>query len=200
MDERAQAILDYWFGDLNDDYDPGTRGAIWWKKDPDVDAEIRERFGDDFERAVAGELDGWADEPRSCLALVILLDQFSRNLFRDDPRAWANDAEARAVALAAIDRGHDRALKMVERQFLYMPLMHSEDVDEVRRHCELADACVAAIPDDRMHGAFEGWTNFARQHLAIVERFGRYPHRNAVLGRTSTDEERAFLQEPGSSF
>lgn len=200
MDERAQAVLDYWFGELTDDHDPGTRGSIWWRKDPAVDAEIRERFGADFDRAVAGELDGWASEPRTCLALVILLDQFSRNLFRDDPRAWANDPKAQAITEAAIDRGLDRALAVVERQFLYMPLMHAEDVERVRRHCDLADACVAEVPEERKHAAFEGWIKAARQHLAIVERFGRYPHRNAVLGRTSTNEELAFLKEPGSSF
>jgi len=200
MNERAEEILSYWFGELKDDYDPGGKGSLWWKKDAAIDAEIRERFGADFERAVAGELDAWEDEPRTCLALVILLDQFSRNLHRDDARAWEQDEKAQAIVDRAIEQGHDRQLKIVERQFLYMPLMHAEDAAQVRRHCELCDACLEQVPQDRMNPAFEGWKKFADQHLAIVERFGRYPHRNEVIGRTTTEEEAAFLTQPGSSF
>ena len=199
MTERSEAILSFWFGELKDDYDLGPKVATWWKKDPSFDVAVKEAFGADLDRAIAGELDPWMAAPRSSLALVIVLDQFSRNVFRDSPRAWAQDAKALQVTLDALDRGHPAALRVVERQFLYMPLLHAEDAEHTARCCALMRDALASVPEPRRE-AFDGWASSAERHHEIVTRFGRYPHRNAVLARTSTPEEVAFLKEPNSSF
>ena len=197
--QRVEPILSYWFGSLADDYDVGANAALWWKKDEQVDEHIRATFGADVDKAINGDYDDWQDAPRACLALVILLDQFSRNIFRGSPRAWEQDPQALDVALRAIDRGLDHDLRMVERQFLTMPLMHAEDVGLHRRLGLLIDEALAEIPVDRRE-PFLPWKDAAAKHAAIVERFGRYPHRNAVIGRASSAEELAFLEQPGSSF
>ena len=188
MMATPQQILDFWFGA------PGTPGhgefrEVWFKQNPEFDAEIRRRFLHAYEQAAAGACDGWCESPEGCLALVLLLDQVPRNLFRGDPRAWATDPKARAVARQALERGHDRDLSPHGRAFLYMPFMHSEDPADQRRSLALFEAL--GLP-----ASLEA----ARRHLEIVERFGRFPHRNAVLGRATTPEEAAFLQEPNSSF
>jgi uncharacterized protein (DUF924 family) len=197
-DPRADEILAFWFGGS-----PADRRR-WFGKDAAFDAEIRAKFAADVERAAAGELAAWANDPRGALALVILLDQFPRNLHRGSPAAFAHDATALAVARAAMTLGHDAALPPVERAFLYMPLMHAED-REVQRDCaaafhRLADDAAAAGASADDTGYLRMAADYADQHAAIVERFGRFPHRNAVLGRASTAEELAFLTEPGSSF
>ena len=175
------AILDLWFS-------PRARER-WFAKDEAFDREIAGRFGDAWRRVAGGDLDGWPRSADGVLALVILLDQFPRNMFRDDARAFATDEAARAFAAEALAHGIHAELTPEEQRFLYMPFMHSEDVADQRR-------CVALF--DRAGDANS--LDFARQHLAIVERFGRFPHRNAVLGRESTADEAAFLREPGSSF
>ena len=183
-------VLDFWFGP------PEVRGKArpeWFRKDEKFDAEIRRRFVALHASAALGEREAWRAEPRSMLALVIVLDQFSRNLYRGDARAFAQDAHALACAREALARGDDAKLLPVERQFLYMPFEHSEDLADQDRAVEL------------MHGleAFEetrGLIEWAERHRVIVRRFGRFPHRNAVLGRVSSGEEAGFLKEPGSSF
>ena len=182
-------VLEFWFGS-----GPGQSRREWFVKDAAFDEAIRSRFGDVQVAALAGRLAGWRDEPESLLALVIVLDQFSRNLFRNnDARAFAGDPHALASANLALARGDDRKLLPVQRQFLYMPFEHSEELADQDRAVEL------------MHGlkAFEetrGLIEWAERHRVIVHRFGRFPHRNAVLGRTSTGEEARFLKGPGSSF
>ncbi len=175
-------ILDFWFA-------PGM-DERWFKKDPGFDREVRTRFLGHYERAAAGDYDGWTATPEGCLALCLLLDQVPRNLFRGEPRAFATDAAARAVTKSALERGFDRALSQVQRLFLYLPLEHSEALDE-------QEACVrlvAELDEDPK------WHDHAVQHRDIIARFGRFPHRNAALGRETTDEETAFLKEEGSSF
>lgn len=158
----------------------------WFSKDPDLDAEIRARFLPTHEAAVAGQLEAWESSPDGALALLILLDQFPRNMFRNDPRTFAADPQARRVADRALEHGFDRAVDPRGRQFFYLPFMHSEELADQER-------CVAlyrALGDDYLQ-------KFADDHADIVRRFGRFPHRNAVLGRATTAEEQAFLDGGG---
>jgi len=170
-------VLDFWF-----QRDPKS----WFAKDASFDAEIRSRFLTIYDLAAARGLSGWMQEPRGCLALVIVTDQFPRNMFRGTARAFAADPIAREAARAIVDRGWDRALTPDERTFAYLPFEHSEDLQDQERSLRL----------------FEGNSNFewARKHYEVVRRFGRFPHRNAALGRASTPEEIEFLGQPGSSF
>ncbi|HSR64606.1 MAG TPA: DUF924 family protein [Xanthomonadaceae bacterium] len=172
-------VLDFWFGMPED---------LWWRKDAGFDDRIRARFLALHESLLAGGGHGIAS-PRAALAAVIALDQFGRNMFRGDPRAYAADPVARKIALDAIDAGRDAGMAKDERLFLYMPLQHSEDVADQRR----AVALVAALGDAEL-------THFAEAHCRIIERFGRFPHRNGILGRASTAEEEASLQEPMGRF
>ncbi len=184
----ADALLSFWFGtlDAHGRADAAHRER-WFRKDPGFDRELRERFGALHAEVSAGAHESWLATPRGRLAYVIALDQLPRNLFRDSARAFATDARALEVALEGLALGVDRALAHDERSFLYMPLMHSEDL-AVQERCV---ALFADFPENR---------SFAEQHRDIIQRFGRFPHRNAVLGRASTAEEREFLRGPGSSF
>jgi uncharacterized protein (DUF924 family) len=172
-----QSILTFWFG---------LERKAWFAKNPAFDEEIRSRFLGLYEDALAGKLDQWKQEARSALALVILLDQFPRNMFRDSARAFEGDALAREAARTILEAGWDRAMSDDERTFAYLPFEHSESLADQELSVRL----------------FEGNQNFewARRHWDIIQRFGRFPHRNAILGRTSTPEETAFLKTPGSGF
>jgi len=186
----AADVLDFWFGPR------ATRGAMraeWFRKDEKFDAQIRDRFGDLHERSARRELDAWRGEPAAMLALVIVLDQFSRNLFRDDARAFAQDPYARECVREAIARGDEGKFLPVERMFLYLPLEHSEDIDDQRYAIDRMRS-LEAFPETK------GLAQWAEKHEAVVRRFGRFPHRNAILGRASTPEEMEFLREPGSRF
>ncbi len=181
-------VLDFWFGKPR-----GKARAEWFRKDERFDEEIRSRFGELHARAARRELDAWRARPDSMLALVIVLDQFSRNLYRNDPRAFAQDAYARECAKEAVSRGDDAKLLPVECQFLYLPFEHSEDLAD-------QDRCVALMRSlDGFHET-RGISDWAERHRVIVRRFGRFPHRNAALGRASTAEETEFLKQPGSGF
>jgi uncharacterized protein (DUF924 family) len=185
---RAEEVLDFWFGREGEPGYGGFREA-WFKKDPEFDRQVRDRFEPLYEAAAAGELDGWKAEAQSCLALVILLDQFPRNMFRGDPRSYATDRKAQETAEYAVDRAFDRELPEFQRMFLYMPFMHSENLEHQRRSVELFRTLEGSDA-----------TGYAVQHMKIIERFGRFPHRNEVLGRRTTPEEAEFLTQPGSSF
>ena len=176
-----QAVIDFWF----DEIDP----ASWWRKDADFDELIRRRFQSVHRAAVAGELFAWRERPQGRLAEIIVLDQFSRNLYRDDPRAFACDGMALVLAQEAVRGGYDRELYPPMRTFIYMPYMHSESAAVHEQALKLFD-----------QPGMESNLDFERRHKSIIDRFGRYPHRNLVLGRTSTAAELAFLQQPGSSF
>ncbi len=195
-----QAVLGFWFGDLDAlGRAPGERSARWWKKDPAFDALIRERFGALHGALMRGEHKDWLATPRGTLAYLIVLDQFSRNMFRDTARAFEGDELALDAALAGIERRQDRSLAFGERAFFYMPLMHSEELAHQDRCVELFAAFEREVAPELQRDVHYNVT-FAERHRVIVQRFGRFPHRNSALGRTSTAEEIEFLREPGSSF
>jgi len=170
--------------------DPTSR---WFGKDPAFDAEIRARYGGAIEAALGGAFGAWTGTPRGALARILLLDQFTRNAFRDTPRAFAGDALALETAGRAVDAGFDRSLDPFERWFLYLPFEHAEDAGAQDRSLALFGALAR---DTGQRGPLE----WAEKHAAVLRRFGRYPHRNAILGRASTADEIAFLHQPGSSF
>nr|WP_298969044.1 DUF924 family protein [uncultured Halomonas sp.] len=181
MSSEAQAVLDFWFEALTP--------AQWFKKDLAMDRTISERFGALHARAAQCECFAWRQTAQGRLAEIIVLDQFSRNIYRDDSRAFATDALALALAQEAVAAQADVALTSAQRVFLYMPYMHSESAAIHTLAMKLFD-----------QPGLENNLDFEVRHKAIIDRFGRYPHRNALLGRASTDEELAFLKQPGSSF
>lgn len=160
----------------------------WYKKDEDFDRTIRDTFLATYEAAAAGRLSPWEKEPDSALALVIVLDQFPRNMFRDSPRAWATDRLARDVADSAIAQALDQAIDKELRAFFYLPFMHSEDLED-QLYC--VELCRALGNEDNL--------KYAEIHADVIRRFGRFPHRNPVLGRETTPEEKAYLENGGFS-
>jgi len=202
---QHEAILEYWFGALteNDILNRDSEAyRRWFGQSADVDREIRARFGSLVEAAERRELAGWTLSAKGRLALVLLVDQFPRHVYRGTARAFATDDLALDVALQGITAGHDAELALFERVFLFMPLQHAEQaechVQAERLYASLVELAHARAPNNlafyQMAFAEE------RRHAEVVRRFGRYPHRNAVLGRHSTPEELAFLEQPGSSF
>lgn len=181
MPSDAQAVLDFWFEELTP--------AQWFKKDPEMDRTISQRFGELHAQASQCECYPWRQTAQGRLAEIIVLDQFSRNIYRDDARAFATDALALLLAQEAVANGTDAEFTSPQRVFLYMPYMHSESAAIHEVAMQLYD-----------QPGLENNLDFEVRHKAIIDRFGRYPHRNAVLGRASTDEELAFLKQPGSSF
>jgi uncharacterized protein (DUF924 family) len=185
-------VLEFWFG-APASPELGRDRRQWFEKSDAFDELIRERFLATHEAAAAGRLDGWAERPLAALALVVTLDQFPRNMFRGTPRAFATDASALAVARGIVARGFDAAYVPIQRWFAYLPFEHAED--------RAAQAEALALFDRlRDDPASVGTLAYVMRHYAVIERFGRFPHRNAILGRASTPEELAFLATPGSSF
>jgi uncharacterized protein (DUF924 family) len=178
-DPKAGEVLGFWFEAHSKD---------WFVKNPAFDAEIRSRFLALHEAAAAGQLAHWADDPPACLALVIVLDQFPRNMFRGEVRAFATDALARAAARVILERGWNKAMTPPQQLFAYLPFEHSESLADQVLCCEL------------MKDFDAEQLRYAIRHREIIERFGRFPHRNAILGRESTEAELEFLNEPGSAF
>tara|TARA_R110001599_G_scaffold26935_24_gene95138 strand:- start:3654 stop:4190 length:537 start_codon:yes stop_codon:yes gene_type:complete len=176
-----QDVLDFWFNEIEP--------KKWFQKDLDFDKSIQVRFGALHQQAIQGELFSWRDTAQGALAEIIVLDQFSRNLYRDQAESFAADPMALALAQTAIDKGFDKALSSSERSFLYMPFMHSESA-------LIHEIAVVLFTTLETSNTLE----FELKHKKIVDRFGRYPHRNTILGRTSSAEELVFLQEPNSSF
>lgn len=193
----ADAILDFWFGSDALPPDEHERlAARWFRRDEVFDAEVRSRFGNLVDAALTGELDGWTATPRSWLALLLLLDQFPRNLYRDSPAAFAGDAKAQRLALEGIDRGDDAALPARYRAFAYLPLEHAEDLD-LQQRCVALFEVLAADPQARPAEAYLGYLDYARRHCDVIRRYGRFPHRNRVLGRLTTAEEQIYLDAGG---
>lgn len=184
----SAAVLDFWFGPP-----PFSARAEWFRKDPGFDETIRVRYGALVDSALAGPL-GWGPAPADRLAEILVLDQFPRNLFRGDARAFAGDARALGLALALLDDGGHLALHPLQRWFAYLPLEHAEDLALQERCVGLFRELAAAEP------AFADALHYAERHHDVIRRFGRFPHRNAVLGRPSTDAELAYLATPGSGF
>jgi uncharacterized protein (DUF924 family) len=187
-----ETILEFWFGDRSTN-EYGKPRQVWFQKKPEFDETVRSRFLDDYQAAASGQYDDWTNDPRTTLALILLLDQFPRNLFRDRPEAFATDTKALEIAKDAIARGFDRQLLPVERWFVYLPFEHSENLENQRRSVEFFHQ-LEGDPDSATT------IDYADRHFQVIERFGRFPHRNQILGRPNTPEEAEFLQQPGSSF
>lgn len=196
-----QPLLDWWFGTA-----PGSAGEVaaarqglWFGKRDSQDEEARERFAAWVEQALAGELQGWQATAPGWLARLILLDQLPRMIFRDTPRAFAGDPLAQALLQRGLEQGLDRQLASIERVFAYIVFEHAEDLVLQERAVELfGELHQQAGADER--SLFAGFLDFAERHRRVIARFGRFPHRNLILGRVSSDEEQAFLREPGSRF
>jgi uncharacterized protein (DUF924 family) len=194
----AEEVLAFWFGEEHNTPGP-QRLRFWFAGEPATDRLIQERFGLAVEAALAGDCKSWPATPPGTLALILLLDQFPRNIFRRSPRAYAGDAQALALCCQGLADGQDRQLALTERAFFYLPLEHAEDLRMQERSVEMFESLLsAATPEWREVG--QGFLDYAIRHRDIIARFGRFPHRNDVLGRPSTPEETAFLKEPGSSF
>jgi uncharacterized protein (DUF924 family) len=194
------SILNYWFGDLKSDEDfPVEKAKMWFQDGKSADTYIKETFGDDFKRALNGELDDWAQTPRGSLAYIILLDQFSRNIHRDEARSFEQDIKAAEISLRGISKGLDAKLRPVERIFFYMPLMHSEIKEIQEKSVEMFSKLAGEAPH-AIEIPLRNSLDFAERHAAIVKRFGRFPYRNEVLGRKSTSEEVAYLQDANESW
>ncbi|TWI62937.1 uncharacterized protein (DUF924 family) [Pseudoduganella lurida] len=190
----SQDVLDFWFLPI------GVKGhnaqrPEWFRKDDAFDRQIFGQFGDAVEDALAGGLRHWDDEgTQGVLARILVLDQFARNVYRGTPKAFAGDVLALEAALAIDNSGASQTLPVVQRAFSYMPFEHSENLSMQQRSVILFDKLAASSP------GFESMLDFAKRHHDVIRKFGRFPHRNAILGRTSTPEELEFLQQPGSGF
>jgi len=190
----SQEVLDFWFG-APGSLDAGKPRREWFVKQDAFDAIVRGRFGATIEQALAGGLREWDDEgPQGALARILVLDQFTRNAHRDTPKAFAGDALALAAARRLVDSGADRQLPPLQRAFVYMPFEHAEDAYMQERAVELFGILAAE------HPGFDEMLDYAHRHRGVIARFGRFPHRNAILGRASTPEETEFLRQPGSRF
>lgn len=190
MNPQAQAVHDFWF--------TGAPRREWFQKDEAFDREIAQRFGALIEQALQGGLQSWdADGPQAVLARILVLDQFCRNVYRDTPQSFAGDPQALQAALALIDAGADQQLPPLQRAFVYMPLEHAEDLP-MQEQAVVLFARMAAEEADSQHLA--GMLDYARRHRDVIQRFGRFPHRNAILQRASTPAETEFLKQPGSKF
>lgn len=190
---EVRQVLDFWFGAVGSDDDGQLRQA-WFLKSEAFDQEIAQRFGAHVDAALTGGLQDWERSVLGSLALVLLLDQFTRNMFRQQARAFAGDARALELSLVLLDGGRAQALPSLQRWFLLMPLEHAEDL-ALQRRCVAAFEALAA-DDMRLTGALD----YARKHLEVIARYGRFPHRNAALGRPSTAEELDYLSQPGAGF
>ena len=191
-DLSPRDVLDFWFGPP-DDPDHANPREAWFTKDDGFDESIRSQFGAAVDLAIDGGREDWTDGGAGNLAVILMLDQFTRNIFRGSDRSFAGDARARDLARAVVDSGNDSALTVVQRVFLYLPFEHSEDISDQYRSMEL----YKGLPD---HPNKDNWVEYAQAHFDIIERFGRFPHRNDVLGRATTPEETEFLKGPNSSF
>jgi uncharacterized protein (DUF924 family) len=192
MTEKIEEVLAFWFGPINGGFTTSDRSGLWWSGNAANDQLITELFGHRVHQALRGELNEWAVSPRGRLALILLLDQFTRTIFRGSEDAFSGDEPALALTVEGLSLGHDQALEIVERTFFYMPLEHAEElvIQEKSINC-FEDMLLDVSGVDKMQ--VENWLDFAHQHYDQIKRFGRFPHRNEILGRSSSPEELAFL-------
>jgi len=197
----AATVLTFWFGeDEPDDAKLARRQrALWWSKNEATDSEIAARFESWVTAVAAGELKTWAATPSGLLALILLTDQFPRNIYRGTPQSFAYDPQALRWSRNGLAKGMDRKLRPVQRVFFYLPFEHAESRADQEQALRLFQQLLDEVPDAQK-AVFDGFMKFAVRHHDIIARFGRFPHRNAILGRKSTAEEEAFLRTPGSSF
>jgi len=200
MAHDCEGILDFWFaGAANDPAGADKRSDLWFGVDAAVDATIRERYEPTVQAALRGELGGWAAQPRSALALVVVLDQFPRNVWRGTAQAFSCDGHALRVSQAAIGAGFMSALSPIENSFLILPFQHCESLETQRESVRLSQQLVEDAPA-AWRKLLEEYHAFAVDHLRVIERFGRFPHRNRVLGRASTEEEKAYLTAGAQTY
>jgi uncharacterized protein (DUF924 family) len=198
-----QQVLQFWFGVTVGPATPSQQAELWWSKQPEIDQQIRQKFADGLQALVRGEYSDWLQTASGRLAAIIVLDQFSRNIYRDTPQAFAQDSQALAWCLEGIDKQQDMQLEPVERLFFYLPLEHAEDMEmqdlSCRKFSDLLDHNInyQVTPSD---GTYEGFYRFAERHRDVIQKFGRFPHRNKILGRTSSEQEEVYLNTPGSGF
>ena len=198
--ETQESIQEFWFGsDADDAVTAAKQAKLWWSKDDTLDAMIRQRFSATNQLALAETLDEWAVTGDGCLSLILLCDQFPRNMYRDSPAAFASDAKALALSKAGIASGFDRKLRAIQRVFFYLPFEHSELLADQDYAVSLFEQ-LATDANVAHQTIFDNFLNFALRHREVIRRFQRFPHRNKILGRDSTLEELAFLSQPGSSF
>lgn len=195
-----QNILLFWFGNIsaNGEVEPDIYQR-WWQKDANFDEAIRMNFEEHLQCAIKGEYDHWAEHPKGRLALIVLLDQFSRNIYRNTPAAFAQDSYALKIALEGIEKEHDQTLFPIERVFMYLPLEHQEDKAIQQQSVALFENLYNEV-ELKHRALFANFLEYAKAHQRIIDRFSRFPHRNDTLGRPSTQKELTFLNEPGSSF
>lgn len=200
MNAEPGSVLAFWFGPPGSAAEiAGRQTRLWFGKSPEHDQAVIDRFSTTLADAAAGRLDHWGATPRGRLALVIVLDQFPHHIHRGRPQAFATDPQALALSLAALDAGEHRQLAPIERVFLFLPLEHAESLALQERSVSLyADLAREAAPAER--GLFDNFLDYAIKHRDVVAHFGRFPHRNSILGRASTPEETEFLKQPGSRF
>jgi uncharacterized protein (DUF924 family) len=203
VERNPTEILDFWFGADRAERSgaelAARQASLWWGKDAEADGEIARRFTPLLDAAAQGDLESWSTSAEGRLALIIVLDQFSRNAYRDTPDAFAQDRLALAHSLEGQSRGQDRELRPIERVFFYMPMEHAESLP-VQDECVRRFRGLLETANETDRDAFAKYLDFAERHREIILRFDRFPHRNPILGRTSTPDEEAFLREPGSGF
>jgi uncharacterized protein (DUF924 family) len=192
-DRVAQELWLFWFGKPGS-AEYGQPRAVWFQKDPLFDELIRQRFGALHQAACQGECDSWQQHPATMLGLIILLDQFSRHLYRDSPQAFSHDDKALKLAIKAIDQEFDQQVMPVARAFYYLPLEHSENLAHQKQAVELFSRLQA---EDKLYTPF---AEYAQKHYEVIAQFGRFPHRNKILGRISSAAEQAYLNQPGAGF
>ena len=197
---EIEQVIEFWFGsDLNDPSLAKRQSPLWWQKSPQTDALIRKNFADGLQGLVNGDYDHWLESPKGRLAAIIVADQFSRNMYRDTARAFAQDELALGWCLDGIGLHHDIELPYICRVFFYMPLEHAESMVmqglSVEKFSELVELTGSGCGD-----TFIGFEDFAERHRAVIQQFGRYPHRNSILGRNTTGAEQVYLDQPGSGF
>lgn len=182
-EDAANEVLKFWFEDIEH--------SCWFKKDPEFDRQLEDRFGELLKLAKTGALDDWCNSPQSCLALVVVLDQFSRNINREKPASFEADAQALQLCLNGIEEGLDLELTLEQRSFFYLPLRHAEDLKMQK---------LGLVKTRELNTAGYGTDKYALNHLALIERFGRFPHRNSCLGRRNTDKEELYLADGKAGF
>jgi uncharacterized protein (DUF924 family) len=195
-----EPVLDFYVGPLDRlGRADAAHARRWFKSDDAFDQEIAERFGGTYAAVRSRKCESWLATPRGRVGYVIVLDQFARNMFRGSPRAFESDGQALAAAVEGVARGHDEQLAVDERSFLYMPFMHSEELAMQDYSVALFSAMAAAAPPE-LRERLDTSVKYAEKHREIVRRFGRFPHRNGLLGRTSTPDEIEFFKQPGAGF
>ena len=202
MENSPEKVLEFWFGDI-EDLNQVTEARIykWFLRDGNFDEQVKLNFESELQKALEGQYDHWKNTPKGTLALIIMLDQFPRNTYREDPRAYAFDQKALETCLEAIEKKFDLELLPVERLFVYLPMEHSEEIAMQDKMLEKSMEIKEGIPDNpTLLKNVELWIDFAYKHKVVIEKFGRFPHRNAALGRETTEAEKKWLEEYPRGF